>query len=289
VAARVRRRQAGVGPVVAGVVAALAACGSTASPGASHHESRDGGFPAVLSAYTKTTAARTAKIAIDESVRSGAEDINISGSGVVGFKSQTGALALSVPSVGTIAMRIIPPELYMQLPVSLRAKLPPGKTWLSLNLNTLTRDKLGASLSQLSGPSTMPTQVLGYLQAVSTDGLSKVGPARIRGVATTEYRATVDLTKVAARRSTQARVAIKVLETELHRSTMPVQLWIDGQGRARQFRVELPVPSTASGSTSSGSLTVVVDLYDFGTPLHVQAPQASVIDNVTGRVVKATA
>ena len=204
VGATSRGTRSKAGLAVAGLAVVLAGCGNAAS-------SRTGAriAPPVLSAYTKTTAAKTAKIAIVENVRSGGQVVKISGTGVVGFISQRSILTLSIPQIGMFNMRIIPPELYMRLPAGLSADLPAGKSWLSLDLDAVSRAKLGASLSELTGPSAMPTQFLGYLQAVSTSGVRKVGSAVIRGTATTEYTATVDLTKVAAHKSAQAQAAVK--------------------------------------------------------------------------------
>ncbi len=274
----------------AGLCVGLAGCGSAAGS----KPSATGGRPTdsnlgVLTAYTKTTAAKTAKVTMVESLSSPGEKINISGSGAMAFDKKMAYLTLSVPQAGTFTVRVISPEVYIEVPAALRSKLPGGKEWLSLNTNTVLRNKLGVSLSQLAGSSGMPTQTLAYLQAVSTHGVRRVGQAVIRGTATTEYKVTIDLTKTVAHRSAQVQAAVKKLELEIHRSTLPVQVWMDAQGRARQLRVQVPLPSPSGSSTSSttdGTVTTTIDFYDFGTPLHVTAPPASEVYNLTGKVMK---
>jgi len=203
-------------------------------------------------------------------------------------------LTFSSPQTpGNYSVLFVSPNLYIQLPAADKAQLPAGKTWLSLNLNTVTEAKLGASLSQLSSSSQESTQLLSYLQAVSTSGITTVGPATIKGVATTEYKATVDLTKVADQKSPAAQAAIKSLEAQVNATTVPVQVWLDGQGRVRQVSEQIQVSTTSqsSGGTTipaaSGSVSTTVDYYDFGTPVTVQAPPSSQVDDVTSQALAA--
>ncbi len=276
--------------MAAGVAVALAGCGSAA---ASKPSAKGGKAPvrpaAVLTAYTRTTAAKTAKMTMDEILSGPGENITISGTGVVAFDNKKAEMTMSVPQAGTFTVRLISPQLYIELPAALRSKLPGGKAWLSLNLNTIARNKLGASLSQLSSSSDLPTQTLAYLQAVSTNGVHRVGTAIIRGSSTTEYEVTVDLTKEAANKTAKIKAAVKKLELELHRSTMPVQVWVDSQGRARQLRVQVPVSSpsgSSSSSTTGAKVTTTIDFYDFGAPLQVTVPPAAEVYNLTSKAVK---
>ena len=160
-------------------------------------------------------------------------------------------------------------------------------------MNTLSEAKLGASLSQLSSSSQESTQLLSYLQSVSTSAVTTVGPATIKGVATTEYKTTVDLTKAADQKSPAALEAIRSLEAQVNATTMPVQVWLDGQGRVRQVTNQLQVStnSQSNGSTTvpavSGSVSTTVDYYDFGTPVTVQPPSASQVDDVTNQALAA--
>ena len=155
----------------------------------------------------------------------------------------------------------------------------------------MSEAKLGASLSQLSSSSQESTQLFSYLQSVSTSGITTVGPATIEGVPTTEYKATVDLTKAADQKSPAAQAALKSLEAPLNATTMPVQVWLDGHGRVRQVTnlLQVTTNSQSNGSTTvpaaSGSVSTTVDYYDFGTPVTVQPPPASQVDDVTNQAL----
>ena len=249
----------------------------------------------VRAAYTQTIDAKTAKMTLTETVDQNSLplQVSISGQGSVDFNSGNGALSFSSSATGSFADRFISPDLYIQLPAADKGQLPSGKTWISINLNTVTEAKLGASLAQLSSTSQQSTQLLSYLQSVSSTGITTVGPATIKGVATTEYKATVDLTKVAEQKSPAAQAALKSLEAQLNATTLPVQIWLDGQGRVRQVSEQVQVSTTAqsSGGTTvpaaSGSVSTTVDYYDFGTPVTVQAPPSSQVDDITSQALAA--
>ena len=245
-----------------------------------------GGRP-VLAAYTRTIAAGSARFGIDEVISTPDGQLSISGSGVADLKGQLGQFVFSVPGEGTVAMRFIGPDMYMQVPSAARAKLSNGKPWLELNVGDVVQAKFGASVSQLQSSSKMSTQYLAYLASVAPGGVVQVGPASIRGIATTEYEATIDLDRAAAHaKGGRAAVnALKRMEAVLGTSTLPIQVSLDGQGRVRQLSVEMQLPSGLGGSgpsaTSSdvamGSLQETIDYFGFGPPYTLQRlrPQMS--------------
>jgi hypothetical protein len=241
-------------------------------------------------AYDQTIDAKTAKVSISETVvRSNSLplQITITGQGSVDFTSDNGELVLSSPQAGDFDVRVISPYVYIQLPATDDAQLPHGKTWISFNANTISQAKLGQSLSQLNGSSQQSTQLLSYLQSVSATGVTTIGPATIKGVATTEYKTTVDLTKVADQKNPTEQTTIKNLEAELNATMLPVQVWLDGQGRVRQISEQIQVttnPQSNAGTTVpavSGSVATTVDYYDFGSSATVQTPPLSQVDDIT--------
>jgi hypothetical protein len=166
----------------------------------------------------------------------------------------------------------------MGFPAKLRSQIPGHKAWISLNLNRIAKAKLGASLSQLSSSSQTPTQTFSYLESVSNH-VRQVGRTTVGGVTTTKYDATISLTKTAGTKTPQVKAAIAKLESELHRSSLPVQVWIDNQHRVRQISYQLSVP-VAGGKTSHIDLTLGVSSY--GVPVTVKAPPASQTYYATG-------
>jgi hypothetical protein len=248
-------------------------------------------------AYVRTVAAKSARVTLTETVVQNSLPVQttISGQGSLDFNSGDTILTFSSPqTAGTYSVLFVNPNFYIRLPAADKAQLPTGKTWISMNLNTISEAKLGTSLSQLSTSSQDSTQLLSYLQSVSTSGITTVGPATIKGVQTTEYKATIDLTKEADKKSPAAQAAIKSLEAQLNATTLPVQVWLDAQGRVRQVSKQLQVSTNAqsSGGTTvpaaSGSISTTVDYYDFGTPVSVQPPPASQVDDLTNQALAAS-
>jgi hypothetical protein len=275
-------------------VTVLIASASSASTLANRHKVSPS--KTVLSAYRQTIGGKSAKISLSESIAATAsgtatKQVSVSGTGSVDFANHNGSLTLSSPTTGTFTVRLISPLLYLQLPASERAQLPPGKSWVEINLNTVSEAKLGQSFSQLTSSSQESTQTLSYLQGVSKSGITAIGHDTIRGVATTEYKATVDLTKVANQKSPTEQAAIKNLEAELHTSMMPVQVWLDAQGRVRQITEQVQAsttPSSTPGSTipaTTENVSTTVDYYDFGVPVNVAAPPSSQVDDITGQAL----
>ena len=252
-----------------------------------------GGNNAILTAYHATVAAKSAKVSMHEELAgapggSGSQG-HISGQGLISFQRKAGSLNLSIPSAGTTQLRILFPDLYLHLPRRARGRVPGHKPWLEINLDKVAQAEYGASFSELTFQD--PTQRLSYLEGVSAKGIKRAGTATIRGVATTHYKVTVSLAKMAAQRGPKAQKAVKKLEAKLHTSTIPAEVWVDHKGRVRQLRYEFPLPvRTATSSSAKGkrpSIRATTDYYDFGVPVKVTAPPKSNVYNETAQATKA--
>ncbi len=107
----------------------------------------------------------------------------------------------------------------------------------------------------LTGPS-LPVLSPDY----SAVAVHTVGPASVKGVATTEYRVTDRL---------DCRVRRGTLQTA------PTLLWVDRQGRlveARERSTYRFTPGTTGGHPSTTTMTELVRLGRFGTPVRVLRP-----------------
>lgn len=295
VRSRGRRRWAAAGATVIGAAAVLTACSSSTAvpPPQSAKAPR-----VLLAAYDQTVGGKTANVALTETVSVTPNDkatkqTTVTASGSVDFGSGNGQFVFQSGQTGAFAIRFISPVLYIQPPAADSAELPAGKTWGSINLNTVAEAKLGASLAQLSEGSQEFARTLSYLQAVSTSGITTVGPATIRGVPTTEYKATIDLAKAASLRSPQAQAALKSLESKVHTSTEPVQVWLDAQGRVNQISYQVQASIAAGASSASGTtspsadeyVTSTINYFDFGAAVSVLAPPGGQVADLTGQAV----
>lgn len=262
---------------VLGAAVLLAGCGGAASSTGSTSTTASSAAPGspstvVLDAYQRTVADKTADMSLAETVTGGPTGtVTVSGTGQVDFTTGDAEFAMTVPSAGSFTLRVLKPELYLQLPASEAADMPNGASWVSVDLDTVTKSLTGQSLSQLSDSANLSTDGLSYLEGVSADGVTTVGPATIDGVATTEYSTTIDLSKLGDQRSPQVRAALQQLQSSIGLSDLPIQVWIDAQGQVRQESFQETV--TAAGATHA--VDVTIGLSNFGTPVSVVAPPAS--------------
>jgi hypothetical protein len=219
----------------------------------------------------------TANGYLDEHDRSGEMTMDLSGI--------PGASALPGGGAGTVQMIFQYPVIYMNLPF-LAGKLPEGKTWMEIDLSKAAQAD-GIDLSQLSSlDETDPTQFLEYLRA-SSGGVTTVGHETVDGVPTTHYHATLQLSDILARLPSSAQAAAKAaLEKLSDTGAIPVDVWVDAQGRVRriQLSIGVSVPAGASGSATgpiSVSGTTTMNFTSYGPVPPVAPPSSSEVFDAT--------
>lgn len=151
--------------------------------------------------------------------------------------------------------------------------LPKGREWVEIDLER-PGSVPGVDLSGLSELSHGdPRQTLDLLRAVS-DEVEEVGEETVRGVATTHYRATVDLgrypTLLPPAERPRAKRAVERLTKLLGTRELPMDLWVDDGPLVRRSRQSLPLGAGGLGLATSA--TVEVEYFDFGTEVAVEVP-----------------
>ncbi len=168
--------------------------------------------------------------------------------------------------------------VYMKLPVLTRL-LPGGKPWIKMDLNAVGK-RAGIDISQFTQFANDPTQMVDWLRAASGD-VTTVGTETIDGVATTHYRATVDIDKypdlVPAENRDAMRKAVDALKKAAHVSSFPMHVWVGKDGLVRQVRTALT--ETIQGET----VNVVTSerFYDFGTPVEITLPPDDQVTDIS--------
>jgi len=279
VAAGPPRRRARVAVAVlsaAALIAAVAAVSATAGGG--HHATHVVSGQPVFAAAAATEAARTAQVSL--SVTDGSNVTTVQGS--VDLPAETADLTADLPmGYGTVEVRAIGSVAYVKLPSKFQS-LVGGKAWVQADLPTvdgLAGQQLG--LPALGAGLDM-TGMLDWLRGVSSD-VTEVGPDTINGVSTTHYRATVDLAKAAANAPAAAQSRVQQAAQALGQ-TLPVDVWVDGQGRLRQLTTSIDTgtgqaPSDLAAS-GTGPIVATVDLWNFGVPVTVTAPPADQVSTL---------
>jgi hypothetical protein len=286
----------GVGALI---IAGVTACGSSGGAG-QETAGGTGGTAAsghvVQAAYTATEKAKTASFRFAESIRAkgssgSSQAVAITGQGQADFATKAFSASVNVPSGGVLKIMLVRGTEYVQVPPADRSRIPGHKKWVSVHLKKVSQAKLGASLGQFSSASSNdPSQALSQLSAVSS-GVTKEGTATVAGVPTTEYRAKVDLNKVAARTQTmegaEAAQAVRQEIKALGTATVPVQVWIDAHHLVRQIRYQVPIPAAGTGGTAGrGTAESTVTFTGFGAPVHLSPPPAGETADITSQVLQ---
>ena len=265
--------------VMTAAAALLAAgCGgNSASPSGPSPTNATNVFQLVSDAVNKTVATHTAKAAITLSVSTPQGDASGTGEGAFDLQAKRGSMhfTMSIPGGQSLDFDILydGTVLYERFPAALSSQLPGGKEWIRLDLQELSKLS-GVDISQLiqSSP-TDPTQTLEYLKAASSD-IQSLGTEDVRGIPTRHFHMTVDLNKIAGEQGLGD--SIRSVIDLLGRSTFPMDVWIDDQGRARRTEVNFSFePSQAGASAGRISTKETVEYFDFGAPVHVSIPPDS--------------
>lgn len=239
----------------------------------------------VRGALVATRLAGPARVTLSSRTTVLGQSVEIGGNGTVDIASQTADLNLQIPMLGGAVHTVLAGGLlYAQLPSAFALFVPGARSWVSINADRLAQQQLGTSLTQLGiGPSKNPVAQLGYLQGVRDDA-REVGPEQIDGTSTTHYAATIDLERTPAATDPASRPAVQRLEAELGTSALPVDVWIDEQGRFRRVTQTLQaVPNSQKPTTGTPptSQTIMVTFDAFGVPAPMPPPPPDQVTDIS--------
>jgi hypothetical protein len=195
---------------------------------------------------------------------------------------------MQVPMLGEVGMdmRMVGTKVFVRLPEALAgAGMTGGKEWASVDLGTsLEHSALGSlDLTQQQDPA----QTLQYLRAAST-GVKEGGSATVRGVETTRYTGRLDFRKaldaglekleLSPAERQRARAGMKWMLDQLGANGVPFEVFVDGDGLLRRMTMHMNM--TVEGEEMS--MKMLIDYFDFGVDVNVQAPPARDVYDASG-------
>lgn len=274
-AARRRWLLAGVvGLVLVAVVAFLALDGGD--------EGELPGLTSLAQAAERTAEYPGARMAIQGSfeVPGRGTPLTMSGKGV--YNGETGLSRITmategaqVPGGGFEIEQVAeqrPGKMVMYMRSASFGELPGGAEWMMLDLS-----------EEAAGTQSFdPRDQLKMLR--SSKDFERLDTERVRGVATTRYRAVVDQGDEVKRLRDEGHDAAadsleQVIEINDGVDTMPVEAWVDRDRTIRRLRMEFPF---AMGMAPRGStMLMTMDMYDFGIEPHVSLPPESEVFDAT--------
>ena len=243
------------------VALAATACGKSGSNQSLTHLDQVG---FVSQAAAQSVSQKTAKLAMTETLTvPGAQggSIAINATGAIDFVKKVFEVKADFPAAmgisGSMEMILSGKTVYMKLPEALRAQAGFPKPWLGMKVSGLSNSSLGASSFA------DPSGTFEALRSLSSS-VTKVGTATVRGVETTEYAVTLDMSKIAAKVPDALRANVSGLKFD------HMNVFISDDKLVRR--------ETFSLSIAGGSINAAADIYDYGSPVNVSVPPASQVE-----------
>ncbi|OSC67910.1 hypothetical protein B5181_15410 [Streptomyces sp. 4F] len=241
----------------------------------SKSSSQEQGTTAVRAAYDKTAEAESARMTIKMKLSAEGETITSNGEGVIDLAQGDSTMTLTAEGK-SIEQRVVDQVLYQK---AAGQEAPGGKPWTKIDLKEVAAQQ-GMNNQQIGDPA----QTAAYAKAITDKDVSKVGTEKIDGVNTTHYRVSVDVAKLPGGDQIRQQLG----------PTLPMQVWLDDEGRLRRQQIDMTVKAPASasakpdGSASPQQLktSTVMDFSDFGTKVDIEAPPTGQVTDMTDKALQ---
>ena len=292
------RRQARVGlvgrPLVAGSLVVAALAGGATGCG------RSAGALDAKAVYDRTVSAKTAQTAVNVRINAPRAGTYITAQGGVDLTAPYFAIAVQEAGI-TLNELLRGDQLYLEVPAAARAANA-GKPWAEFKLRSDHGARVGTAAGTktgtgpaLAGPiatgsvlmAVDPAPALGVLQLAPT-GVTLLGPRRLDGETTTEYRLYYETRELASTSPGDVlRAGLVSLLAQISHprpAELPIYVWIDHEARLVELalsvvlRTEPLSPSPAQAALANQlptTLSVNVYLGHFGEPLRLVPPAAA--------------
>ncbi|MEU0072734.1 hypothetical protein ABZ027_24745 [Streptomyces sp. NPDC006332] len=277
------RTRVGSAVAVVMLVSGAAGCGGTndtadAAGSPSNGPEKTGDSRVVRAAYDRTRAADTAKLTVSTKAVADGRSVTAQGTGAVDLAKGDSRMTL-VSQGSRIEQRVVDGIVYQKPPAGQREPLPEGKAWMKIDPARLPRS--GSGDARVSDP----VQPFGYVEKLDSGEVTRIGTQTLNGTRTTRYRVNIDVSTLARGDGGQARE----LRRQLGTSSIPVDLWLDEEGRLRQETVRLTLrplrdssPTDREDTRVTSTTTLRFD--DFGTRVSVQPPPSAQTADVTAEL-----
>lgn len=240
----------------------------------------------VLAAVTTTTNSQSSKMSVNVSGDVAGQTVNISGDGAFDYTKHQGELVMNVPPTGkspggTMTELITNQTLYV--------KGDQDPKWAKVDLNQVEQ-QTGLDPNSIGQNQADPTQSLKLLNGAS-DNIKKVGNETLRGTKTTHYTLNLDFDKAANNATGAQKATLQKAASLYNHQQIPTDLWVDSHKRVRKMSMTIDLSklnvTTSTTQPIAGTMTISVELYDFGTPVTVTAPPANQVQDVTSQATSA--
>jgi hypothetical protein len=235
------------------------------------------GTQAVRSAYDRTAEEDTARVKLQVRTSAQSDSATANGQGAVDLDDGDSVMTVTVQGQ-RIEQHVVDQVLYQKMP---KGQTPGKKPWIKIDLGKVAGQQGGGNQSMSD-----PAQSAAYAKGITDKDVTEKGTATIDGVKTTRYRVSVDVAKLPNGDTLRQQVG----------PTLPMDVWLDEQGRMRrqQFDMTLqaaPTSSERSSTDASSSpqkvkVRTLMEFTDFGTEVEADAPPAGQVTDMTGQALE---
>ncbi|MFJ9659299.1 hypothetical protein ACIRPR_15225 [Streptomyces griseoflavus] len=284
---RMRRRGTKAGTITIAAVmgsVVLTGCGGDSEPkaeaGASSAASgsaqdQEQSTKAVRAAYDKTAEAESARMTVRTQLAAEGKTITSEGKGVLDLAEGDSVMTITAEGQ-SLEQRVVDEVLYQKAP---GRKAPEGKPWIKIDLEKFAAQQ-GVDNQQFGDPA----QTAAFAKAITDKDVTEVGTEKIDGVNTTHYRVSVDVAELPGGDRMREQFG----------STLPMQVWLDEEGRLRRQQIDMTVKDAASASAKPGDgsaprqlkMSTVLQFSDFGTDVDAEAPPAEQVTDMTDQALQ---
>jgi hypothetical protein len=247
-----------------------AGAGKDGSPAKATPGAEEQGTRAVRTAYQRTAEQDTARVTLR--VRTSAEGKSASASGRGTIDLDDGDSVMTLTTQGQrIEQRVVDQVLYQKAP---RGQAPENKQWIKIDLRKVAGQQGAAGQSMND-----PAQSAAFARAIDDKDVRKLGSATVDGVRTTRYRVAVDVAELPNGATLRRQVG----------PTLPMDVWLDDDGRIRRQQVDMTVKAPAGKASSSPQqvkVRTLMDFSDFGTDVEAEAPPSAQVADMTGKALE---
>ena len=231
----------------------------------------------VVAAAAGTVDDGVARMVSTTEVRAGSRRTSVALEGVVDFEGDRASLTTQLPQErGGLEVVADGTTVYFRS-AEVAAQYELTTPWASIDFERMGQ-ATGTALGQLrsSGEAAAGLELLGGAEEVE-----ELGHEEVAGTEAVRYRATVDLRKAVQQAGAITdRARFEQFIDRLGDEDVDVDVWLDADDRVRRLRYRQP------GPRQDLSVTVTVDLSDFGADERVEVPRDEEATDLTDRVLR---
>jgi hypothetical protein len=238
----------------------------------------------VLAASDQALEAESMHMVFDFAMRVAGEEITGSGEADAAFGDELRQhmtfrydSMLGMPEGFGMEMIVDGSTMYMRLDGMDELAVFPTE-WVSLDMSASVPgfDDLTAFGNGQSDPS----NAFGYLQGA--EDARELGTETIDGVETTHYEVSVDIAdavaEVPADLRDEMRRALKQFRTAFGTTTMPFEVWVDGDGLVRRVVYEM---GSDGGTMGPFSMAITMNITEYGNDFELRVPSPGDVTDLT--------